>query len=135
MSVLTLFGSDVNPCVTVPNVPACDPAMQNASYEIAFIDSRLNDLPTLVAGLRTDIQTYILHPEEDCIEQIDAVLKLTGTVHALYLIGHGAPGIMHLGRGELSTATLATHAAIVARWQVQEILLYGCQVGQNQKLL
>ncbi|MDX2228078.1 MAG: DUF4347 domain-containing protein [Leptolyngbyaceae cyanobacterium bins.349] len=101
---------------------------------IALLDARLQNLPTLVAALDPAIQPYILHPEQDVISQIDALLQ-SASVQSLYLFGHGAPGRMHLGQGQLDVATVQAQASVIANWQVKEVLLYGCEVGQSVDLL
>ncbi len=105
------------------------------TQSIALVDSRLADIDLLLAGLPSGLTPYILHPNEAIISQIDSLLQDAGAIHSLYLIGHGRPGVMQLGAGELDAQVVAEHQEVISGWNISEILLYGCAVGQDVSLV
>lgn len=104
--------------------------------EIAFIDSSVNDIETLIADFGPNVEIYILNNQSDGLDQIAAALKGRSDVAALHIVSHGEEAKLILGNATVDSANLATHAddlAIIksALTLNGDILLYGCDVGNG----
>jgi len=104
--------------------------------EIAIFDSRLDDLSTLLTGLNPGVEPLVLHSEEDALVQIAAVLANRQNIRALHLIGHGAPGMIFLGRSPITLNHLT--ATQLQPWKDAlapnaSILIYGCNVAEGKR--
>jgi hypothetical protein len=102
--------------------------------EIAIFDARVDDLDLLLNGLRPGIEAIVLHPEEDGLNQISAILAARRGIKTLHIISHGAPGQLFLGHSAIGLNDLK--ADNVECWQKSftdgaDILLYGCNVAAN----
>jgi Ca2+-binding RTX toxin-like protein len=103
--------------------------------EIAFIASDIPDSKTLIAGIKKGIETAILDPNRDAIEQIGETLK-GKKYSAIHIICHGAPGHLLLGNTALNIETLPQYTFEIQQWRESltaeaSILLYGCNVAES----
>jgi hypothetical protein len=73
---------------------------------LVIIDSSVEDIPILLAGVRSGGTAIVLEPDRDGTEQITAALRSQPGMTALHIISHGAPGQICLGNSVLSTKTL-----------------------------
>lgn len=101
---------------------------------LAFIDSNLPDINTLVAGLPDHIEYHLLHPQLPALQQMAALCSDRVGLSALHVICHGAPGELHLGNEVIDLAALSRSRDAVlslsnAMAEEGEILLYGCEVA------
>lgn len=107
-----------------------DTASQALSKAWVIIDSKVDNYQALTAGIIEGAKAFILDPHRDGIEQITALLKTAPRrPQSLHIVAHGAPGILYLGEGELSLGSLESYRTQLATWQVQELLLYGCNLA------
>src|SRR3989337_2533678 len=86
--------------------------------EIAFIDRGLSDLPSMLKGLRADVEAVVLDPTRDAMSQIAAALRGRAGLDAIHILAHGQPGEVAFSSGALSLATLDEHAddlAVIGR--------------------
>lgn len=97
--------------------------------EIAFIDRKVDDLPTLLAGLRPDVDAILLHEASTAPAQIahksspapaQIAKALEGPLgadapKAVHVIAHGSPGPVSFAPGALSIKNLSEHEADLAR--------------------
>ncbi|MEO1210497.1 MAG: DUF4347 domain-containing protein [Cyanobacteria bacterium J06638_20] len=100
--------------------------------EIAIFDAQIDDLFTLLNGLRPGIEAFVLHPREDGLAQISAILASRKEICTLHLISHGAPGQLFMGRLPITAEDLTIKT--LNQWQQSfssnaEILIYGCNVA------
>ena len=115
-------------------VDAAAPAA--APVELAFIDPRLQDSQTLIAGIKPGVKVILLDPAKDGIAQITAALQAAGSVSAIHILGHGTPGELRIGSTDLTLGSLDAYSAELTAWQANltaeaDILLYGCDVTQG----
>jgi VCBS repeat-containing protein len=116
-----------------------EPAATPTAHEVVFIDSRVPDLQSLIAGVAPGTDVHVLDAGRDGVQQIADYLAehhLTD-LSAIQIVSHGSQGAVHLGSTELNTANLADHAAALADIGAAlsadgDIALYGCDVASQQ---
>jgi hypothetical protein len=113
------------------------------SRPIVFVDSAVEGHELIVAGLEGAssepasegrLEVVVLDPDRDGAEQITEALATRRDVPAVYVISHGSPGSVQLGRSYLDGVTLDRYAQELSSWQAwlaptADVLLYGCNVG------
>ena len=137
------------------------PFSQKTVQEIIFVDPSVTDYTQLVRDIgRGDANgagqggsaikstktgatgdsgrlIVVLDPHKDGIDQITQVLSQYQGVSAVYILSHGAQGLVTLGTTAVDDATLQSRSAEIAGWQTSlkpgaDILLYGCDVAAGQ---
>ncbi len=104
--------------------------------EIAFVDSNVKDLETLVEALDPVIEVVVIDAASDGVEQISAVLEEKSDVSAVHILSHGSPGTVNLGSTRLTSGTISEHSEELENWSDAlaadaDILLYGCKVDEG----
>lgn len=109
------------------------PASTTAKSEIAFIDPGIDDLQTLLKGIRPDVEPILLSRDEPAMRQIAGALKGRGPLKVIHVIAHGKPGEISFSSGSLSLETLPTFinelALIGAAVADGELRRWFCQIG------
>ncbi|MEM7795757.1 MAG: DUF4347 domain-containing protein [Cyanobacteria bacterium P01_C01_bin.118] len=109
-----------------------DPETHIDETALAIFDSRVNDLPMLLAGLRPGITAHVLDPDRNGIEQINELIQHRPTA-AMTLVAHGAPGELQLGSGKLELSNLAHYAPQLRNWfsstDGSQLILLACHVA------
>ncbi|MFM9158710.1 MAG: DUF4347 domain-containing protein, partial [Dolichospermum sp.] len=95
---------------------------------VVFIDSSLSDYQTLQAGVVEGVETVIVTPNQDGIEQITAFLQQHPQITTIHILSHGAPGCLYLGNSQLNLTNIHNDNQQLHQWP-QNILLYGCNVA------
>jgi Domain of unknown function (DUF4347) len=98
-----------------------------------FIDARIGDIDSIIAGLASDVLAVILDSMHDGLDQIASELTGRTGVDAVHIISHGTDGTLYLGETVLTKENLARYssqlAAIRAALSTEgDTLLYGCDV-------
>jgi trimeric autotransporter adhesin len=111
--------------------------MMKNMTSVIFIDSAVNNYETLLQGVVSNIQTYVIQPEQDGVAQITQILSQHCGVESVHIVSHGAPGRVYLGNSELSYETLNHYAEQLINWTDAlsanaQLLLYGCEVAQTE---
>ena len=100
--------------------------------EIAFIDPAVESWQVLAAGVNPGVEVVVLDPTHDAIAQITQELSNRPETEAIHIVGHGAPGMMVLGKTIVNEASLGSYAKLLQRWSSRDrpldVLLYGCRV-------
>ncbi|MDB5599395.1 MAG: hypothetical protein JWN71_1439, partial [Xanthobacteraceae bacterium] len=149
-------GSKTAPAATAPNqtnapgpsdekaTPPTDashtePAATPTAHEVVFIDSRVPDLQTLIAGVAPGVDVHVLDADRDGVQQIADYLAANHLtdLSAIQIVSHGSQGAIQLGSTELNGNNLAEHAAALADIGAAlsadgDIALYGCDVASQQ---
>ena len=104
---------------------------------IAFIDSKVGGIDTLIAGLDDGTEWFLLNPGEDGVLQMARILAGYTDLDAIHVISHGSEGTLYLGDTVLSAANLESHSACLAQIggalaESGDILLYGCNVAAGR---
>src|SRR6516162_3581355 len=95
--------------------------------EIAFIDRNVDDLETLLAGLRLELDPILLSDDEPALRQMSCLVRDWDGLEAIHVIAHGRVGEVSFGAGALSLESLAGHAA--------DLRAIGQALGNDGKLL
>ncbi|WP_436277694.1 Ig-like domain-containing protein, partial [Pseudomonas umsongensis] len=101
---------------------------------VLFVDSRVQDRATLLAGLAPDVEVFVLDPDVDGLSQMAAVLAGRSDISSIQVLSHATEGMVQLGSLNLTSANAVTHAADLATIGSAltadgDILLYGCNAG------
>ncbi|MEF8756335.1 MAG: DUF4347 domain-containing protein [Accumulibacter sp.] len=112
--------------------------MTTAARQVVFVDSRVADYQTLIAGLAEGSEWYLLQAGEDGIGQMERILSTQGGLDAIQILSHGAPGTLYLGSTVLTAGNLAGYEAALqaigaSLSETGDILLYGCSVAQGDE--
>ncbi|WP_029630673.1 DUF4347 domain-containing protein, partial [Zavarzinella formosa] len=112
---------------------------ESVSHELVVIDSRVDNLQLLLGSVLNASQlkdVVVLNPEEDGLDQLDAILKTRHDLTAIHVISHGQDGGLLLGSSWIDSAEFEKRAAEVQGWRSSlapgaDILLYGCDVAED----
>ncbi|MBD2109572.1 DUF4347 domain-containing protein [Nodosilinea sp. FACHB-13] len=103
------------------------------TQSVVFIDANVSDVPSLVSGVLPGVAVKVLAADVDGIGQITNYLE-THPVSTVYIVSHGAPGVLYLGNTQLNLTNLEDHAQALKSWfsgqnSNSTLLLYGCNVA------
>ncbi len=103
---------------------------------IVFIDTRVANYQTLIAGLPADSEVILINGGNGLQQMADALAGRSG-VDAIHVFSHGSAGALQLGDTLLSSNTLNTYAPLLAQIGQSltaegDLLLYGCNVAQGE---
>ncbi|MBS3029212.1 MAG: DUF4347 domain-containing protein [Dolichospermum sp. DET50] len=104
-------------------------SLSQTATTIVVIDSSVSDYHTLQAGVVEGVETVILSPNQDGIEQISQILQQHPHITTIHILSHGAPGCLYLGNSQLNLTNIHNYTQQLQQWQRQNILLYGCNVA------
>ncbi|NJM44826.1 MAG: DUF4347 domain-containing protein [Alkalinema sp. RU_4_3] len=112
------------------------PISRSSSRSIAFVDSGLSDVQTLVAGLQADTTVYRLDAAGDALGQITQILAGYQDLASVAIVSHGSDGGLQLGNSWLDSNSLMGQAGLVQSWAAAlgdgaDLLLYGCDVAAD----
>ncbi|MEG4318555.1 MULTISPECIES: DUF4347 domain-containing protein, partial [unclassified Microcoleus] len=101
---------------------------------IAFIDTKVQNYQSLVAGVTPGTEVVVLDGNEDAIDQITQILAHRTNIDSIHIISHGTPGRLQLGSGSLSLDNLEAYSEKLQQWRSAlsvgaDILIYGCNVA------
>ncbi|WP_395710942.1 Calx-beta domain-containing protein [Reyranella sp.] len=104
---------------------------------VIFIDWRVEDPQSIVAGLPAGSTWYILSPGEDGIGQIRRIVARYSNLDSIQIVSHGREGALLLGSSVVDAASLTAEASALAEIggslsETGDLLLYGCEVGQGE---
>ncbi|MEO0408264.1 MAG: DUF4347 domain-containing protein, partial [Cyanobacteria bacterium P01_A01_bin.135] len=120
----------------LPVVDGLDVAQQSPGHQtLVILDASVDNLPALIADVRSHAEVHVLMPHRDGVEQITEILKGRDRLTSLHLVSHGAPGQLYLGNAELSIDTAARYAEQITAWSSvlggADLHLYGCRVADG----
>ena len=104
--------------------------------EIAFIDSSVIDIDTILKGIGDDAEIVYLN-KDHAFEQITSFLQGRTDVDAIHLVSEGTSGKFYLGNETINNDFVAAHHAELASWGKAmsadgDIHIYGCNVAKDQ---
>ncbi|MBD2516324.1 DUF4347 domain-containing protein [Nostoc sp. FACHB-973] len=103
----------------------------------------LEDYQTLVNGVISDTEVFLIDSTQNGVEQITEILATRGgqNFSSIHIVCHGAPGNLQLGNTHLGLDTLEHYSQQLEQWQkifvassktlksVANLLIYGCNVA------
>src|SRR4028119_649453 len=104
---------------------------QKFASNLIFIDSNVEDYPSLISGISPNAKVIILDKTLDGIEQITEKLAIEQNIAAIHIISHGSPGAIQLGANTLNNSNIESFGSQLTQWRKAlipgaDILLYGC---------
>lgn len=107
---------------------------------LVIFDGRIEHIEFLQRRLVSGIAAQTIAPDADAIAAISQVLAQHPGITSLYLVAHGEPGRVQVGRDGLDLASLDQNAEHVAQWRSHladnaTISLVSCDVAQADKSL
>jgi len=117
------------------------PGPAASKRELLFVDSGVESPEQLLIALQPNIETVILQPNRDGLEQITEVLQDRRDIKAVHIVAHGEAGVLRLGNTHLDHNELNKRAASLQGWFNEhapgtdnpDLLLYACNLAQDQK--
>src|SRR5262245_24712084 len=102
--------------------------------EISFIDRNVDDLETLLAGLRPELDPIFLSDDEPALLQMSRLVRDWNGLEAIHVIAHGRAGEVSFSAGALCLESLAGHTADLraigqALSKDGKLLLWSCQTA------
>ncbi|MBD2022534.1 DUF4347 domain-containing protein [Leptolyngbya sp. FACHB-36] len=110
--------------------------LSGRSSSLLFIDGRVSDYQSLVAGVQPGTEVQVLDASQDAVTQITRSLSIRSGISSVQIVSHGTAGALQFGSGWLDWQTLRSYAGELQAWsgaltEDADILLYGCNVGQG----
>ncbi|QSV55193.1 MAG: DUF4347 domain-containing protein [Dolichospermum sp. UKL201] len=103
--------------------------LSQTATNVVFIDASVSDYQTLQTGVIAGVETVILSPNQNGIEEITEFLQQHPQITTIHIVSHGSPGCLYLGNSQLSLDNISKYAELLPHWQSENILLYGCNVA------
>ena len=105
--------------------------------EVVILDSRLPGMATLMNGVSSSTDVWLLDAGSSALGQISALLGQYHNLSAVHLLSHGSSGEIYLGAETISASTLASQSATLSEWgnalsDTGDLLVYGCNVGAGE---
>ncbi|MFZ4624861.1 MAG: DUF4347 domain-containing protein, partial [Rhodoferax sp.] len=109
--------------------------IQTVQKSLVFIDTRVANYQSLIAGLPADSEVILIDGGNGLQQMADALAGRSG-VEAIHIFSHGSAGAVQLGDTLLSSANLNAYASQLASIGQSltaegDLLLYGCNVGAS----
>lgn len=111
------------------------PQSEQTRREIMFVDSRVDNLATVLAAVADNVEVHVLS-ENATMADIANFLEITGDVDAIHIVSHGVAGGIVLGGQNINTDKVAAMAGELERIGNSlnaggDILLYGCDIAKG----
>ena len=104
-------------------------SLSQTATTVVFIDASVSDYQTLQTGVIEGVETVILSPNQNGIEEITEFLQQHPQITTIHIVSHGSPGCLYLGNSQLNLDNISKYADLLPHWQSENILLYGCNVA------
>ena len=132
-----MLAADVGAAISVS--PASDgiSAVQTSSVNLVFVDSSINDLDQITAGIEADHELILLDADRDGLTQITEALRGRQGVSSVHIIAHGDVGQIQLGNQIVDHARLIEYQQQLQSWRGAfshdaDILLYSCDTAAGE---
>ncbi|WP_445628189.1 Calx-beta domain-containing protein [Nostoc sp. DSM 114167] len=111
----------------------------DASTNIVFIDPKVIDYQSLVAGITLGSEVVILDANRDGLAQITEFLakRKSNSVQSIHIVSHGSVGSLQLGSINFNLSNLDSYKNQLQKWasaltDKADILIYGCDVASGE---
>ncbi|MCQ2997035.1 Ig-like domain-containing protein, partial [Pseudomonas syringae] len=105
---------------------------------VVFVDSRVKDADSLLAGVAPGAQVVMLDATKDGLQQIADYLESHQGVSSVQIIAHGNSGDLWLGNSYLSADNITQRSALLAEIGNDmvaggDILIYACNTAEGEQ--
>ncbi|MEH1842182.1 MAG: DUF4347 domain-containing protein [Nostoc sp.] len=123
------------------------------THNLVFIDTAVEDYQSLVNGVISHTEVFVIDSTKNGVEQITEILatRADQNLSSIHIVCHGAPGNLQLGNAHLGLDNLEYHSQQLQQWQkifstssksnkpsitsatksVANLLIYGCNVADG----
>ncbi|PWC62034.1 hypothetical protein TSH58_25810, partial [Azospirillum sp. TSH58] len=126
----------LHPTVSQPNpaILGCAGVPTTSRFEVAFIDTALDDWQALKAETPAGIEVFLIDSRCDGMAAMARALDGRRDIRAIHVLSHGFEGGLQLGSGRFDSNALAHRVEELASIASSlapdgDILLYGCNVA------
>ena len=110
--------------------------LSKSTSSLVIIDSSVENIQQLKAGLKPGAEVVVLHPQLNGIEQITALVSRRKNLQKLHLVSHGSTGSLKLGSSGLNLDNINDYSTQLQTWfgdrgDRVSLLVYGCQVASG----
>ncbi|WP_414622945.1 DUF4347 domain-containing protein [Calothrix sp. CCY 0018] len=102
---------------------------------LVVIDSAIKDFNLLERriseGIIPQAEVLVLEPNKKEVQQITRIVQKYQELSDIHIISQGSPGCLYLGNSSLSIHNFNYYAPQLRKWSVNNIFLYGCNVGSQ----
>jgi len=109
------------------------------SRELLIVDAAVVGARELLVGLRDGIETVVLMPERDGLEQLLEAMARREDLEAVHIVAHGEAGVLRLGNLALDHDELERRADAVrhafrqaAPSNAPDLILYACNLARGE---
>jgi VCBS repeat-containing protein len=136
MSATPLPDNDDSAAVSVDLEEAQITEAEQVVHEILFVDSNVENYEALLVDLQRNVEIVIIDNDENGVQKITETLDGRADISAIHILSHGSAGEVSLGNMNLTSKNLVTFQSQLQAWgesltEDADILIYGCNVGQN----
>ncbi|MDZ8085594.1 MAG: Calx-beta domain-containing protein [Nostoc sp. DedQUE12b] len=111
----------------------------DASTNIVFIDPKVIDYQSFMAGITLGSEVVILDANRDGLTQITEFIakRESNSVQSIHIVSHGSLGSLQLGSINFNLSNLDSYKNQLQKWasaltDKADILLYGCDVASGE---
>ncbi|MBV6623635.1 MAG: DUF4347 domain-containing protein [Rivularia sp. (in: Bacteria)] len=108
----------------------------NRVNALVVIDPAIKDFHILEKSIKEGIipqaEALILQPNKKEVQQISSTVQKFSELSELHIISQGSPGCLYLGNSSLSVNNFNFHASQLRKWSVNNLYLYGCNIGAEE---
>ncbi|MBN3910780.1 MAG: DUF4347 domain-containing protein [Nostoc sp. NMS1] len=86
---------------------------------LVFIDMAVEGYQSLVKGVISNTEVFVIDPTQNGVEQITEVLatRANQNLNSVHIVCHGLPGSLQLGNTRLGLDTLDEYSQQLQQWQ------------------
>jgi hypothetical protein len=89
---------------------------QASPSAIAFIDPKVENYQSLIAGVKSGTEVVVLDGNKDASDQITEILGARSNIDNIHIISHSSPGSLQLGDGSLSLDDIECTRDSIQQW-------------------
>jgi len=136
LSAAELFLSGVEASSAQPSSIQSSVTGRAPAQRIAFVDTGLSDVETLVRGLE-NTKIVLLNKQQDGIAQMTSVLSQYENLSEVHIFSHGSSGTLQLGNALLNSTQMLGYERNFQQWQAAlsaeaDLLFYGCNFAADE---
>ncbi|MGY8638125.1 Ig-like domain-containing protein, partial [Bradyrhizobium sp. 14AA] len=136
--ILVNFTANDTSCASSFEAETSSMSASLSKREIAFIDPGVDDVVTLLNGMRPDVEPILLNDYEPAPRQMARAVQGREGLEAIHVIAHGRPGEVSFSAGALNAVNLPSFRedlAIVGKSVSGTISLWSCATAVSDDFI